>query len=48
MASVGTLQSDCGDDGPFDNGEHMTERGLEGETLEFDTARVLTLGRDNF
>ena len=42
------LQSDWGDDGPFDKGEHMTERGLEGEVLESETARVRILGMDNF
>lgn len=26
----------------------MTERGLQGEALEFDTARVLILGRESF
>jgi hypothetical protein len=48
-ASAGTFQcSDCGDDGPFDKGEYITERGLEGEVLEFDAVRVLILGRDSF
>jgi hypothetical protein len=47
-ASVGAFQwSDRGDDGPFDMGEYMMERGLEGE-VEFDMARVLIFGRDNF
>lgn len=47
-ASVEAFQcSDRGDDGPFDKGEYMMERGLEGE-VEFDTARVLTFGRDSF
>ena len=40
--------SDRGDDGPFDTGEYMAERGLEGEALEFDAVRVLILGRDSF
>lgn len=47
-ASVWVFQcSDRGDDGPFDIGEYMTERGLEGEA-EFDAVRVLIFGRDSF
>lgn len=48
--SVGVFQcSDRGDDGPFDKGgEYMAERGLEGEVVEPDTARVLIFGRDSF
>lgn len=49
VASVGAFQcSDRGDDGPFDKGEYMTERGLEGEVVEPDAARVLIFGRDSF
>lgn len=48
-ASVGAFQfSDSGDDGPFEKGEYMTERGLEGEVLELDGVRVLIFGRDSF
>ena len=48
VVSVGVFQcSDRGDDGPFDKGEYMMERGLEGEA-EFDMARVLIFGRDSF
>jgi len=48
-ASVGGFQcSDSGDDGAFDKGECMMERGLEGEVLELDAVRVLILGRDSF
>ena len=44
--SVGGFQcSDPGDGGPFDKGEYITERGLEGE---FDTVRLLIFGIDSF
>ena len=40
--------SDSGDDGPFEKGECMTERGLEGEVFELEGVRVLIFGRDSF
>ena len=47
-ASVGAFQcSNRGDDGPFDKGEYMMERGLD-ELVELDMARVLIFGRDSF
>lgn len=48
-ASAGTFQcSGRGDVGPFDKGEYMTGRGLEGEVVELDATRVLIFGRDSF